>query len=100
MKHFHLFFLITFSMPFSLFAQMEGDQWVLGYWSNDSPDHSVMFFDFRNANLAINVKPHLKMQISGCSSNICSSNGEPLLWTNGMQIMGSDGAYIADTIAF
>ncbi len=92
--------LIMMMLPSIITAQMEGDQWVVGYWNNDTPDHSIMFFDFRNANLEINVQSQLKMQISGCSSNICTNNGEPLIWTNGMQIMGSDGKYIADTIAF
>jgi Secretion system C-terminal sorting domain len=81
-------------------AQMEGDQWVTGYWSNNNPAHSIMFFDFRNANLAIVQKPSIKMFIQATTSTICSPIGEPVLWTNGMQIMGKDGNYVADTISF
>lgn len=81
-------------------AQMEGDQWVLGYWNNNSDDHSVMFFDFRNAKLEVTQKPDIKMSFTGCSSNVCSSDGDPVIWTNGMQIMGKDGNLIADTIAY
>jgi hypothetical protein len=81
-------------------AQLEGDQWVLGYWNNNSIDHSVVFFDFRNAKLEIIHKPDIKFFIRGCASNVCSINGESLIWTNGMQIMGSDGNLIADTIAY
>ena len=81
-------------------AQLEGDQWVLGYWNNNSIDHSVMFFDFRNAKLEVTQKPDVKMSFTGCASNVCSINGDPIIWTNGMQIMGSDGKLIADTLAY
>lgn len=95
-----LMFLTVMMSSDIITAQLEGDQWVLGYWNNNSIDHSVMFFDFRNAKLEVIQKPNVKISITGCASNVCSTNGEPVIWTNGMQIMGSGGNLIADTIAY
>ena len=84
----------------TLFAQMEGDQWVLGYWSPSGTDQSVMYMDFRNGKLHIYKHAELKIQIAETVSNICDSIGEPILWTNGMQIMSQNGNSVADTIAY
>lgn len=81
-------------------AQLEGDQWVLGYGDGTSSDHSIMYFDFRNGHLKIVQMPSILMRIKETASNICSPLGDPLLWTNGMQIMSFDNGYIADTIAY
>ena len=93
--------VLTVMMPLGIItAQLEGDQWVLGYGNSTSTDHSVMFFDFRNAKLEITQKPDFTFFLRGCASNVCSLDGEPLMFTNGMQIMDSDGKLIADTIAY
>lgn len=83
-----------------LFAQNEGDKWVIGYYSNGSPEFSIMHLDFRGNQLNIEYHFDEMMQMSETSSNICDSRGEAILWTNGMQLFGKHGQVIADTIAF
>ena len=81
-------------------AQNEGNQWVIGYWSNGNPDYSVMFMDFSSGQLIISWELGLKFKLHETDASICDGNGIPLLWTNGMQIMGTGGQMIADTIAY
>jgi len=87
-------------LPCITMAQMEGDQWVLGYWGPLGNDQSVMYMDFRFGKLHIYKHLEIKMIISESASNICNEDGEPLLWTNGMQIMSKGGNIIVDTIAY
>ena len=81
-------------------AQTEGDVWTLGYWGPSGTDQSAMFIDFRSNIPKIIKHTELKILIAETVSNICDQDGEPLLWTNGMQIMGKSGVSIADTIAY
>ncbi len=99
-KKLYFIFLTVMMSSDIITAQMEGDQWVVGYWNENSVDHIVMFFDFRNGKLEVTQQPDFKFYLRGCASNVCSVNGEPLIWTNGMQIMDSTGNLIADTIAY
>ena len=62
--------------------------------------YSIVYLDFTNNALHISLKTDFKGYMSETGANICNSVGEPIIWTNGMEIFGPDGAYIADTIAF
>jgi hypothetical protein len=93
-----LFYLLIIHI--TLFAQLEGDQWVIGYWGPSGYDQSIMFMDFRFGKLHIYKHTEFKMGFLESASNICNGTGEPLLWTNGMQIMVNNGSIIADTIAY
>jgi PKD domain/Secretion system C-terminal sorting domain len=84
----------------SIYAQREGDTWVIGYYSGGSTNYSIMHLDFKSDNLKLNWHFDEVMQINETASTICDSNGNALLWTNGMQIFGKNGIYVADTIAF
>lgn len=92
--------LTVVMLPGFTIAQMEGDQWVMGYWRSSGTDQSVMSIDFRAKNLTITKHINYKIQIYETISNICDSNGEFIIWTNGMQIMDYTGELIADTIAY
>lgn len=96
-----VFLCIVFHLMFIsfCFSQKEGDQWVFGYDGSGSPELSIMNLDFRSGHLDIILKTNLTTNLSGTASNICNSEGEPILWTNGMEIFGRDGVKIADTIA-
>jgi PKD repeat protein len=87
-------------MPFILYSQHEGDQWVIGYNSGGSPDYSIMHIDFSQDNPTIEYHFEEVLHISETASNICDSQGEAILWTNGMQIFGKNGIMVEDTIAF
>ena len=84
----------------SLNAQKEDLQWVIGYWSNGNPEYSVVFMDFSSGNLKLSWEYNLRFEMSETAANICDQRGEPLIWTNGMQIMGMGGRMIADTISY
>ncbi|MEO6131148.1 MAG: PKD domain-containing protein [Saprospiraceae bacterium] len=81
-------------------SQKEGDQWTIGYYSLGSPNYSVMNLDFSKSALEIEFLFNEQMQMGETSSNICSANGNAIIWTNGMQIFGRNGITISDTIAF
>src|SRR5688572_30616465 len=81
-------------------AQHEGDTWVIGYSYDDDPNWSVMHLDFTKDDMSIHWHFDEKMFMFETASNICDSNGEAILWTNGMQIFGKNGVHIADTIAY
>jgi len=97
---FKIIFLAIVMLPSITMAQMEGDQWVLGYWGLNGNEQSMMFMDFRFGKLHIYKHTEIKFRILDTSSNICDSNGEPILWTNSMQIMDQFRNLIADTIAY
>ena len=82
------------------FCQKEGDKWVIGYYSLGSPNYSVMHLDFSGPVLEINWHFDETMHIRETAANICDSEGESLLWTNGMEIFGKNGVSVADSIAF
>ncbi len=97
------FIVIAFLLVFNsinTFGQKEGDQWVIGYYSSGSPTFSVMNLDFRSGELEVTLRYDLNMFITETASNICNSHGEPIVWTNGMEIFGKNGVRIADTIAY
>jgi hypothetical protein len=96
----YLTLLTMVMLPGITIGQMEGDQWVIGYWGPSGTDQSVMSIDFRPNNFTITKHINLKIQIIETISNICDSNGEFIVWTNGMQIMDHTGELIADTIAY
>jgi len=39
-------YILLACMPFALYSQHEGDQWIIGYNSGGSPDYSIMHIDF------------------------------------------------------
>ena len=96
----YLFILSVVILPCITTAQMEGDQWVMGYWGTGGEGYSIFYLDFKHDNPWIIQKPQIRMNMDGTAANICTADGESLIWTNGMQIMGYDGKYIADTIAY
>jgi len=81
-------------------AQREGDTWVIGYYSGGSPNYSIMHLDFRSGDIALNWHFDEVMHMRETAANICDSDGEAILWTNGMEIFGKNGEYIVDTIAY
>ncbi len=95
--------LITFILLLSsivAICQRQGDSWVIGYFGGKGNDHSLVFLDFTKNVMHISLKLDIKSEMLETGANICNSAGEPIIWTNGMEIFGPDGAYIADTIAF
>lgn len=92
--------LLLFLMTIQLMGQKEGDKWVIGYYSLGNPEYSIMHLDFSGPSLQIEWHFDEKMQMSETAANICDSNGEAILWTNGMEIFGKHGVRIADTIAY
>ena len=102
MKYFliSLFVIGLVSISKSVEAQKEGDTWVIGYYSGGSPNYSVMHLDFRDLNMSINWHFDEVMHMSETAANICDSDGDAILWTNGMEIFGKYGEYIVDTIAY
>ncbi len=95
-----LMLLTVVMLPGITTAQMEGDQWVIGYWSQNDQGYGIMYLDFRNTKLQIIQNPLFKMEIIETASNIAGADGNVLIWTNGMQIMDNTGELIADTIAY
>lgn len=95
------FFLVQFLFSPAAQAQKEGDTWVIGYYSEGNPNYSVMHLEFTNAgNLELNWHFDEQMSFSETAANICDANGEAILWTNGMQVFGKHGQFVADTIAY
>jgi hypothetical protein len=82
------------------FSQKEGDTWMIGYYGNGNPDYSVMELSFRNHELELSFNYDEIVHLSETSSNICTSDGRPLIWTNGMEIRGRDYIQIEDSIAY
>ncbi len=99
-KSIQLNFIFLVCMPFVLFGQHEGDQWVIGYYGLGDPNYSIMHINFDQDHPEIEYHYAETMQIRETSSNICDKNGEAILWTNGMQIFGKNGITVADTISF
>jgi hypothetical protein len=87
-------------MPLAFLAQKEGDTWVIGYHSAGSPDYSIMHFTFDGSFPTIEWHFEEDMHMRETSANICDSNGEAIIWTNGMQIFGKNGVSIEDTISY
>jgi hypothetical protein len=81
-------------------AQREGDTWVLGYSSAPSTTYSMMHLDYTSGDLVVKYDPTEYSYMSETCSNICSTEGDPLLWTNGMQIRGIGNIDVLDTIAY
>ena len=95
-----ILFLNIFSSSL-LSAQKEGDSWVIGYYSEGNPNYSIIHIAFNDkGNLELNWHLDEQMSLSETATNICDSNGDAVLWTNGMQIFGKHGQYVADTIAY
>lgn len=95
-----LFAIMLLFLNVHAVAQHEGDTWVIGYSYTDNKDYSVMHLDFTNDEMTIHWHFDEKMFFSETASNICDSNGEAILWTNGMQIFGKNAVLVADSIAY
>lgn len=84
----------------TLFGQLEGDQWVIGYYSNGNPNYSIMFLDFSSGDLRIDWKFDIEFKIDETASNICNNQGVPILITNGRAISDGNGSVVEDTISY
>ncbi len=81
-------------------AQREGDTWKIGYTRTpNNADFAIVDLDFRTGNLQVHWDYNEVMFFRETGSNICDSEGMPLLWTNGMQIRGYPNLAVLDTIA-
>lgn len=81
-------------------AQQEGDTWVIGYHSLGSPEYSIMHLRFGPGPIEIDWHFDETMHVREATSTVSDQNGNALVWTNGMQIFGSHGVSIADTISY
>jgi len=90
----------AFLLSLSIEAQQEGDTWVIGYYSLGSPEYSIMHLRFGLDPIEIEWHFDETMQTNETTSTICDQNGKALIWTNGMQVFGKHGTYIADTISY
>jgi len=59
-----------------------------------------MHLNFSNANLKVEYHYDELLWMTGTAANICDSTGDPIIWTNGMQIFGKKGIEIAHRIAY
>ncbi len=102
MKYLRMSFVFLFLlMMHKVNGQKEGDAWVIGYSGNaGNPDNSIMYLYFAGDRMQIELQHEDVLYIDGTSANICDKQGEPVVWTNGMQIYGKHGIKIADTIAY
>lgn len=94
------YFIMLFFLVNQINAQKEGDEWVIGYYSQGNPEYSIMNLDFSGNEMKIEWHFDENMLISETCSNICDQAGQPILWTNGMQIFGKHGVTVDDKIAF
>lgn len=93
-------FILLFS-SYNLFGQREGDQWVIGYYGDGiSPEFGIMHIDFKSGNPTFNLFLDHPYELNGTQGNICDIRGVPILITNGMEIIGSDGTIVVDQIAY
>ena len=101
MKSLKIFMLfVQFLFGFTMNAQKEGNTWVIGYYSYGDPRFSIMYIDFSPSKPHIEYHYNEKLSIIETAANICDANGTALIWTNGMEIFGSGGKRIADTISY
>ncbi len=99
-KSYFIILCLMISHVFSLEGQTEGDKYVIGYYGLGQPDYSVMYLDFSGPEVQIEWHFDDDILLSETTSNVCDLNGNVLLLTNGMQIFGSGGVHITDTIAY
>ena len=78
--------LLGLFLSFTSSAQYQGDKWVIGYYSLGSPDYSIMHLDFRGDRMNIEWHFEETMHMRETGSNICNESGEPVVWTNGMEV--------------
>lgn len=81
-------------------GQKEGDTWMIGYSQAPSLTYSIMHLDFASGDMIVRYDPKEFSYLSETCSNICNMQGEPLLWTNGMQVRGLGNVAVIDTIAY
>src|SRR5690606_18565249 len=87
-------------MPLLLSAQQEGDAWMIGYSYTESTLNSLLNLNFTSGSLDVERLPHEKSGFHETCAVICDKMGEPLLWSNGMEIRGPGNTLVEDTIAF
>lgn len=93
-------FLLSVFLTSVAYSQKEGDKWVIGYSGNGSHEYSVMHLDFSAGYLKIEWHFDETMQMIETAANVCDTDGDVIMWTNGMQIFGRNGVSITDTISF
>jgi len=98
-KYFFILWICSMALCHAA-GQKEGDAWIIGYTWNDHPEYSVLEMGFETGNLMIKRLPgELSFSKETCST-ICDSEGNPLIWTNGMLIRGRGFQMVEDTISY
>ena len=97
----HVIILWIFSMACGhAKGQKEGDTWIIGYANSLNPDYSVLELGFETGNLNIKrLLGEFSYSFETCST-ICDDEGNPLIWTNGMELRGRGLQEIEDTISY
>jgi hypothetical protein len=92
--------LVLFLHQDCLYAQKEGDTWVIGYSNSPHPQFSVMHLNFSSGYMDIQWHFDERIYMIETAANICDSAGNMILYTNGMEIRGRNMQRVVDTIAY